>query len=122
MALLNFGSPLFSALCASRRSKEGPNLTRSKSATKVAQMRIELVTTLKRRATELIADLRKERTPILITEYGKPAAYLVDAESFHEMNRKISVLEGLALGEKAVREGRVVSQAEARKRLARWLA
>ncbi len=41
-------------------------------------MRIELVTTLKRQATKILADLRESRDPILITEHGKPSAYLVD--------------------------------------------
>jgi len=84
-------------------------------------MKTELVTTLKRRATEIIADLQEERDPILITQHGKPAAYLVDVSTYEEMNRRISVLEGIALGEQAVREGRTVSQAEAKRRLAKWL-
>jgi len=84
-------------------------------------MKTELVTTLKRRATEIIADLQEERDPILITQHGKPAAYLVDVSTYEEMNRRILVLEGIALGEQAVREGRTVSQAEAKRRLAKWL-
>ena len=41
--------------------------------------------------------------------------------TYEEMNRRISVLEGIALGEKAIREGREVSQKEAKRRLAKWL-
>jgi len=84
-------------------------------------MRTELVTTLKRRATEIIAGLQEDRDSILITQHGKPAAYLVDVSTFEEMNRRISVLEGIALGEQAIREGRTVSQTEAKRRLAKWL-
>ena len=84
-------------------------------------MKTELVTTLKRRATEIIADLQDERSPILITQHGKPAAYLIDVASFEELNRRISVLEGIALGEQAVRDGRVVSQAQAKRRFSKWL-
>lgn len=84
-------------------------------------MKTELVTTLKRRATEMISDLQEARDPILITQHGKPAAYLVDVQSFEEMNRRLSVLEGIALGEQAVREGRIISQAGAKKRMSRWL-
>lgn len=83
-------------------------------------MKTGLVTTLKRRATEIIADLQEERDPILITQHGKPAAYLVDVSTYEEMNCRISVLEGIALGEQAVREGRTVSQTEAKRRFARW--
>ena len=84
-------------------------------------MKTELVTTLKRRATEIIAALQTERDPILITQHGKPAAYLVDVASYEELNRRISVVEGIALGEQAIRNGRVHTQAEARRRLSKWL-
>jgi prevent-host-death family protein len=84
-------------------------------------MKTELVTTLKRKATEMISDLQQERDPILITQHGKPAAYLVDVATYEEMSRRITVLEGIALGEQAIREGREVSQKEAKRRLAKWL-
>jgi prevent-host-death family protein len=84
-------------------------------------MKTELVTTLKRRATKIIASLQKEASPILITQYGKPAAYLVDVRSYDELNRRLSVVEGIALGERAIREGRVLLQAAAKRRLSRWL-
>jgi prevent-host-death family protein len=91
------------------------------SDTKVALLKTELVTTLKRRATEIIADLQSERDPILITQHGKPAAYLVDVASYNELNRRLSVVEGIALGEQAIREKRIHTQAEAKRRLAKWL-
>jgi prevent-host-death family protein len=84
-------------------------------------MKTELVTTLKRRATEIIADLQSDGNPILITQHGKPAAYLVDVASYDELNRRLSVVEGIALGEQAVREGRVHTQVEAKRRLSKWL-
>ena len=84
-------------------------------------MKTELVTTLKRKATEIISDLQTERDPVLITQHGKPAAYLLDVQSYEELTRRVSVLEGIALGEQAVREGRVVTQKDAKRRLSRWL-
>lgn len=84
-------------------------------------MRTELVTTLKRQATELLADVERDKQPILITQHGLPAAYLVDVETYQLMQQRMAVLEGIARGEQAVAEGRVANQAQARKRLARWL-
>jgi prevent-host-death family protein len=84
-------------------------------------MKTELVTTLKRKATDIIAGLQKNHDPILITQHGKPAAYLVDVDSYEELTRKISVLEGLALGEQAIRSGDVYSQKQAKKRMSRWM-
>ena len=84
-------------------------------------MKTELVTTLKRQATRIIDDLRSDRSPIMITEHGRPAAYLVDVESFEANAKKMQLLEGLARGEMAFSEGRVCSQADAKERMARWL-
>jgi prevent-host-death family protein len=84
-------------------------------------MRTELVTTLKRQATELLSDIERDREPILITQHGLPSAYLVDVESFELMQRRMAVLEGIARGEQAIADGRIASQAQARTRLARWL-
>ncbi|HEX8311550.1 MAG TPA: type II toxin-antitoxin system Phd/YefM family antitoxin [Chthoniobacteraceae bacterium] len=85
-------------------------------------MRTELVTTLKRKATEIIAELEKERDPVLITQHGRPAAYLVDVESYEDTQRRLAILEGIARGERAIEEGRVVTNEDARKRMARWLS
>lgn len=84
-------------------------------------MRTELVTTLKRRATELIADIERDKEPIMITQHGLPAAYLVDIESYELQERRIAILEGIARGEKALAEGRVMTHEEVEKRLAKWL-
>lgn len=82
-------------------------------------MRTELVTTLKRQATDLLADIERDREPILITRHGLPSAYLVDVVSYEMQQQRISILEGIARGEVAVAEGRVVSQAQAKARLSR---
>jgi prevent-host-death family protein len=84
-------------------------------------MRTELVTTLKRKATELLADLGRDRKPILITQHGLPSAYLVDVETYELQQQRMALLEGIARGEMAVAEGRVQSHAQAKARMARWL-
>lgn len=84
-------------------------------------MRTELVTTLKRKATELLADLERSREPILITQHGVPSAYLVDVESYESLQRRLAALEGIARGEQAIGQKRVLSQTQARSRMSRWL-
>ena len=84
-------------------------------------MRTELVTTLKRKATEILSELERDRQPILITQNGLPGAYLVDIESYDSLQRRMAVLEGIARGEMAIADGRVVSHAQAKARMARWL-
>lgn len=84
-------------------------------------MKTELVTTLKRQATKILAELHESKEPVLITEHGQPSAYLVEVEDFEFMQRRMRLLEGLARGETAVLEGRVYSQAGARAKMGRWL-
>ena len=84
-------------------------------------MKTELVTTLKRQATRVLSDLRDSGEPVLITEHGRPAAYLVDVDSFEFMQSRMQILEGIARGERAILENRSFSQAEARKKMKRWL-
>jgi len=83
-------------------------------------MRTELVTTLKRKATDVISRLSTE--PVLITQHGLPAAYLIDVRMYEGMQSRLSLLEGIARGEKAILEKRVVPHKEAKRRMARWLA
>jgi len=84
-------------------------------------MRTELVTTLKRKATDLISEITSEHEPIMITQHGLPAAYLVDVESYQQMEARVKLLEGIALGEKAIAEGRFVEHSEAKNKMSRWL-
>ena len=58
---------------------------------------------------------------MLITQHGKPTAYLVDVETFERLQQRLSILENVARGERAVEDGRTLSHAKANKRLARWL-
>ena len=84
-------------------------------------MKTELVTTLKRQATRLLSEIRDSGEPILITEHGKPAAYLVDVDSYEFMQHRIRILEGIARGERAILEKCTFSQTEARKKIKKWL-
>ena len=84
-------------------------------------MRTELVTTLKRQATELLDDVSRSREPILITQHGLPSAYLVDVESYELLQQRMKLLEGIARGEKAIEDGRTLTHAQAKQRLSRWL-
>lgn len=84
-------------------------------------MRTELVTTLKRQATRILKEVRERKDPVLITEHGRPSAYLVDVESFEKGQERLRLLEGLSRGEEAIRRGRVMDQAGAKTRLEKWL-
>lgn len=84
-------------------------------------MKVELVTNLKRQATKILADLHLSKEPVLITENGKPPAYLVDVQDYEFMQRRLELLEGLARGERAVLQGRTHSQRVAKEKMSKWL-
>jgi len=84
-------------------------------------MKIELVTTLKRQATKILAELHNSKEPVLITEHGQPSAYLVDVKDYEMMQNRMEILDGLARGETAILENRLYTQAEAKKKMSKWL-
>jgi prevent-host-death family protein len=81
----------------------------------------ELVTTLKRNATKIIAGVQRKQEPVLITSRGLPAAYLIDVKSYEALQARLTILEGLARGEMDIREGRTLTHAQVKKKMARWL-
>jgi len=84
-------------------------------------MRIELVTTLKRQATKILADLHDSKEPVLITEHGLPSAYLVDVHDYERMQERMRILEGISRGETAITEGRTFTHKEAQEKMSKWL-
>ena len=84
-------------------------------------MRIELVTTLKRQATKILAELHESKEPVLITEHGQPSAYLVDVQDYEMMKNRMRILEGVARGEAAIIDNRTYNQSEAKVKMSKWL-
>lgn len=84
-------------------------------------MKTELVTTLKREATKILAELHSSKEPVLITEHGLPSAYLVDVNDYEVMIGRMKILEGIAKGEKAILEGRTLSHVQAKEKFKKWL-
>ncbi|MEZ9667151.1 type II toxin-antitoxin system Phd/YefM family antitoxin [Vibrio breoganii] len=84
-------------------------------------MKVELVTSLKRQATKILADLHDTKEPVLITEHGKPSAYLVDVDHYEFMQNRLVILEGIARGERALAAGKMVPHDEAKDKMSKWL-
>lgn len=85
-------------------------------------MRTEILTSFKRKARDIISEVDRDRVPVLITQHGRPAAYLVDVETYEQLCQRLAILEGIAAGERAIEQGRMVSHGEAKKRMSRWLS
>ncbi|NAW60546.1 type II toxin-antitoxin system prevent-host-death family antitoxin [Vibrio sp. V31_P5A7T61] len=84
-------------------------------------MKVELVTSLKRQATKILADLHDTKEPVLITEHGKPSAYLIDVDDYEFMQNRLAILEGIARGERALADSKVVSHQDVKDRMSKWL-
>ena len=84
-------------------------------------MKVELVTTLKRQATKILADLHKSKEAVLLTEHGEPSAYLVDVRDYEFMPRRLALLEALSKGEGAVLEKTTMTHTQAKERMSKWL-
>ncbi len=84
-------------------------------------MKTELVTTLKRQATKILAELHDSKEPVLITEHGQPSAYLIDVHDYEMMQDRMCILEGVARGEAAIKDNRTYTQAEAKEKMGKWL-
>jgi prevent-host-death family protein len=74
---------------------------------------IEPVTVLKTRSAELIRRARESRQPVIITQNGKATAVLQDVESYQRQRQALMLLRYVALGERDLRDGSIVSDAEA---------
>ena len=84
-------------------------------------MKVELVTSLKRQATKILADLHKSKEAVLITEHGEPSAYLVDVQDYEFMQRRLILLEALSKGERALLAKKKLTHTEAKVRMGKWL-
>ena len=84
-------------------------------------VKVELVTTLKRQATKIQQDLHTSKEPVLITEHGQPSAYLVDVDDYEMMQKRMSILEGIAKGEQAIRNDDVLANLHAKEKMDKWL-
>ncbi len=74
---------------------------------------IEPVTVLKTRSAELIRRARETRQPVIITQNGRATAVLQDVESYQRQRRALMLLKYVALGERDLRDGAVLSDTDA---------
>lgn len=79
------------------------------------------VTDLQRRAAEVIGSLREG--PIIISQRGRPAAVIVTAEAYEQMERAVAEVEArqvreiIEAGLSSYRDGRTSSQATVARRV-----
>ena len=73
------------------------------------------------KVTAKTSEYAQLQSPLLRVQENGVAAYLVEAKSYEAMQKRLQLLEGLARGEQAITEGKMISHSRAKKRMARWL-
>ena len=68
-------------------------------------------------ASSLVAEVRADNRPLIITQYGKSSAVLVSAESYQEMLDRIDILSDIAASEEEIANGGGVEHEELFKEL-----
>lgn len=71
------------------------------------QESIKPISYVKAHAADIIRDVTKSRTPIIITQNGEATAVLQDIASYEELQESLALLKILALSRKDAEEGRV---------------
>jgi prevent-host-death family protein len=78
---------------------------------------IKSVSYLKANAAKVLAQLGEQREPLVITQNGEAKAVLVDVVSYEETRQTLTLLKILALGQREIAQGRLVSAADVIARL-----
>jgi prevent-host-death family protein len=79
--------------------------------------RIKPISYLKANAAEVIAKLAEHQQPMIITVNGEAKAVLQDIDSYEEMQEAIALMKIIQMGQKEIREGKVLPLDEAFKRI-----
>ncbi|MCD8553770.1 type II toxin-antitoxin system Phd/YefM family antitoxin [Seleniivibrio sp.] len=78
---------------------------------------IKPISYIKANAAEVLKQVNETRSPIVITQNGESKAVLMDAGSYQEMMDAMAMLKIIAMGEKDIAEGRVLTHEEVGKKL-----
>lgn len=80
---------------------------------------IKPISYLKANAAEILDKLAESGEPMIITQNGEAKAVLQDMASYEETQETLALLKLLALSDRDIREGRVVTLDEARRTIKR---
>jgi prevent-host-death family protein len=79
--------------------------------------RIKPISYLKAHAAEVVRDLGKEQTPLIITQNGEAKLVVQDIKSFEQTEETLALLKILALGKRQIEQGNTQTAADVVERL-----
>ncbi len=71
---------------------------------------IKSVTYLKSKTADILKQINKTHSPIIITQNGEPKAVMQDPQSYENMRNAIGILKLISQGEEDIKNGKVKSQ------------
>ena len=81
------------------------------------------VSDLQRQAAQVLLDVNKSSEPIIITQRGRASAVLISAKRYEEIEKDLEAFDDLeleyliAIGEKAIAEGDIITHEEVKRRI-----
>lgn len=72
---------------------------------------IRPISYIKSKTANILNQVNETHRPVIITQNGEAKAVLMDTESYESMQNALGMLKIISMGEKDVREGRVMEQA-----------
>lgn len=78
------------------------------------------LTEVRRHTAEVFEEVRLTQQPVIVTEHGRSAGVILDAETFDLMRERLAILEEIARGEMDLAAGNHVSWAEVKAGLQKW--
>ncbi|HEV8715749.1 MAG TPA: type II toxin-antitoxin system Phd/YefM family antitoxin [Candidatus Binatia bacterium] len=79
------------------------------------------ITDFRNHAAEILAQVRVTKRPVVITQKGKSAAVLMDAEHYEKQQELLELLQKLAKGIEAAEKGRLIPHAQVMREVEEWL-
>lgn len=73
---------------------------------------IKPITFLKTHAASLIAQIKNNHRPVLVTQNGEPQVVVQSIEEYQKQQNLIYLLKLLALGERDIKIGNLIDQAD----------
>ena len=83
---------------------------------------IRPVSYLKAHVAELLLQVNETHRPVFVTQNGEPKGVLMDTFSYEKMKNALEFMQLIAIGEKDVKEGKLVSQKDVFDKLKKQLS
>lgn len=83
---------------------------------------VKPITYMKTHSAELVAEVNKKRSPVVITQNGSPRAVVMDVASYEQLQDALILLKLISQSEEALQKGRWLSQSQMEQELRRRLS